>query len=79
MVLVGKGPNMRPNFRRLTAAAFATALAFGGVACDDEEAAEVGDEVEEGVNDAEEGAEDVGNEIQEGAENVEEEVDGEGE
>jgi len=63
---------MRPNSRKLTAGLFATALAFGGVACDEDEAEDVGNEVEEG-------AEDLGNDIQEGAENVEEEVDGGGE
>ena len=63
---------MRFNSRKLTAAVFATALAFGGVACDDDDAEDVGNEVEEG-------AEDLGNEVEEGAENLEEEVDGGGE
>lgn len=44
---------MRPMNRKLSAAAFATAFAFAGVACDDEEG-NVGDEVE-----------DVGNEVEE--------------
>ena len=63
---------MRPNSRKFTAALFATALAFGGVACDGDDAEEVGNEVEEG-------AENLGNEVEEGAENLEEEVDGGGE
>lgn len=61
---------MQPISRKLTAAVFATSLAFGGVACDDEDSGDVGDEVEEGVNDAEEGAEDLGNEVEEGAEDL---------
>ena len=44
---------MRPINRKLSAATFATALAFVGVACDDEEG-NVGEEVE-----------DVGNEVEE--------------
>lgn len=42
---------MRPGIRRLTAGAFATALAFAGVACDDTDAGDVGDEIDEGVDD----------------------------
>lgn len=68
---------MQPNKRKFTAALFATALAFGGVACDDDDGDDVGNEVEEGVNEVEEGAEDLGNEVEEGAENLEEEVEGE--
>ena len=68
---------MRPNSRKLTAALFATALAFGGVACDDDDGDDVGNEIEEGAENVEEGAEDLGNEVEEGAENVEEDVEGE--
>ncbi len=50
---------MRSMTRKLTAATFATALAFAGVACDGDDDGDVGDEVEEGVDD-------VGNEIEEG-------------
>lgn len=63
---------MQPNSRKITAAIFAAALAFGGAACDGDEAEDVGNEVEEGV-------EGVGNEVEEGANNLEEEVGGEGE
>jgi hypothetical protein len=37
--------------RRLSAAAFATALAFAGVACDNDDAGDVGDDIDEGVDD----------------------------
>lgn len=63
---------MRPKTRKITAAMFATTLAFGGAACDGDEAEDVGNEVEEGV-------EGVGNEVEEGVNNLEEEVGGEGE
>jgi hypothetical protein len=39
--------------RKLTAATFATALAFAGVACDNDDAGDVGDDIDEGVDDVE--------------------------
>lgn len=45
---------MRPAASKLTAAAFATAIAFTGVACDDgTDAGDVGNEIDEGVNELE--------------------------
>ena len=44
---------MRPITRKLSAATFATALAFTGVACDNEDAGDVGDDIDEGVNEVE--------------------------
>ncbi len=44
---------MRPMNRKLSAAAFATALAFTGVACDNDDAGDVGDDIDEGVDDVE--------------------------
>jgi len=39
--------------RKLSAVAFATALAFTGVACDNDDAGDVGDDIDEGVDDIE--------------------------
>ncbi|MBA2437157.1 MAG: hypothetical protein H0V52_02255 [Acidimicrobiia bacterium] len=39
--------------RKLSAAAFVTALAFTGVACDNDDAGDVGDDIDEGVDDVE--------------------------
>lgn len=42
---------MRPITRKLSVATFAAALALGGVACDNEDAGDVGDDIDEGVDD----------------------------
>jgi hypothetical protein len=39
--------------RKLSAATFATALAFAGVACENDDAGDVGDDIDEGVDNLE--------------------------
>jgi hypothetical protein len=62
---------MNKHLRRRIAAVTVTGLvALGGVACDDTTTDDVGDDVEEGVEDLGDGAEDLGEDIEEGVEDL---------
>jgi hypothetical protein len=62
---------MRGHLRTRTATvAVAGALALGGVACGEANVDDLGDDLEEGVDDLQDGAEDLGDEIEEGVDDL---------